>query len=67
MYGWRREDAEFGKAWDDAYAEGGDAIDEEARRRAVDGWDEPVFRGGEQVGVIRRYSDRLLERLLKGR
>jgi hypothetical protein len=64
---WRESIPGFRAAWDDAYAEGGDAIEEEARRRAMDGWDEPVFQGGEHVGVIRRYSDRLLERLLKGR
>jgi hypothetical protein len=67
VYAWRQHDPEFAKAWDDAYAAGGDAIEEEARRRAMDGWDEAVFQGGEQVGVVHRYSDRLLERLLKGR
>jgi hypothetical protein len=67
VYGWRQNDPEFAKAWDDAYAAGGDAIEEEARRRAIDGWDEAVFQGGEQVGVVHRFSDRLLERLLKGR
>jgi hypothetical protein len=66
-YTWREADADFAAAWAAAYAEGSDAIEEEARRRAMDGWDEPVFQGGEQVGVVRRYSDRLLERLLKGR
>lgn len=29
-------------------------------RRAVEGWDEPVFHGGKQVVVRRRYSDALL-------
>jgi hypothetical protein len=67
VYAWRQHDPEFAKAWDDAYAAGGDAIEEEARRRAMDGWDEAVFQGGEQVGVVHRYSDRLLDRLLKGR
>ncbi len=66
-YHWREVDAEFRKAWDDAYTAGGDLLEDEARRRAVDGWDEPVFQGGDQVGVVHRYSDRLLERLLKGR
>jgi hypothetical protein len=61
VYGWRGEDPEVGRQWDDAYAEGGDAIEEEARRRGMDGWDEAVFQGGEQVGVVHRYSDRLLE------
>lgn len=42
-------------------------LEDEARRRAVDGVDEPVFQGGELVGHVRRYSDRLLEFLLRGR
>lgn len=29
--------------------------------RAVDGWDEPVFYRGEEVGSIRKYSDKLME------
>lgn len=37
-----------------------------AHRRAVDGWDEPVFGKDGQVGTIKRYSDRLLEMLLRG-
>jgi hypothetical protein len=36
----------------------------EARRRAVDGWLEPVFHKGEVIGHIHRYSDGLLLRLL---
>jgi hypothetical protein len=67
VYGWREADAGFRAAWESAYAEGGDAIEEEAHRRGVEGWEEPVYQGGEQVGEVRRYSDRLLDRLLKGR
>ena len=37
-----------------------------AHNRAVKGWDEPVWHQGVQVGVQRRFSDRLLELLLKG-
>jgi hypothetical protein len=29
-------------------------------RRGIDGWDEPVFHAGEEVGTVRRYSDRCL-------
>lgn len=42
------------------------SLEEEARRRAVEGWEEPVYQGGAQVGVKRRYSDVLLIFLLKG-
>ena len=38
-----------------------------AHSRAVDGWQEPVYgKDGEVKGSITRYSDRLLELLLKG-
>lgn len=57
---------DFSDDWDAAIAEGTDMLESEARRRAVDGYEEPVFYQGEQVGVIRRYSDRMLELLLKG-
>ncbi len=33
--------------------------------RAVNGWEEPVYYRGEQVGSVRRYSDRLLELQVK--
>ena len=41
-------------------------IEAEARRRAVDGVDEPVYYQGKEVGTVRRYSDVLLIFLLKG-
>lgn len=37
-----------------------------AHKRAIDGVLEPVFQGGEHVGDVLRYSDRLMELLLKG-
>ncbi|MEL6300271.1 MAG: hypothetical protein AAFV47_09185 [Pseudomonadota bacterium] len=42
-----------------------DELREESRRRAVDGWDEPVFYEGKQVGAKRKYSDALLIAELK--
>jgi hypothetical protein len=44
-----------------------DQLEEEARRRAVDGVLKPVFQRGRQVGRIREYSDVLLVTLLKGK
>lgn len=41
-------------------------LEDEARRRAVAGWDEPVYQNGKLVGHKRRYSDTLLIFLLKG-
>jgi len=37
----------------------------EAFRRATQGVDEPIYQGGEQVGIRRRYSDTLLIFLMK--
>lgn len=43
-----------------------DALEAEARRRAVDGVPEPVFHQGKKCGTVKKYSDRMLEILLKG-
>ena len=61
---------EAGNGYQEAFAEAreraGDRLEEEARRRAVDGVPEPVFYKGKPVGAIRKYSDTLLIFLLKG-
>ena len=61
---WRLEDAAFGRAWDMALGLDIDVLLHEAMRRGVEGVEEPVFFQGEVVGVKRRYSDKLLSRLL---
>ena len=43
-----------------------DALEREAWRRAVEGWDEPVYQKGQLVGTVRRYSDVLMTLLLRG-
>jgi hypothetical protein len=43
----------------------GATIHEEIRRRAIDGWDVPIFYQGKQSGSIGKYSDRLLLLLAK--
>lgn len=72
VYDHRREDPVFAKQWEIAYEIGGDVLEAEAVKRAVEGWDEPVFGKVQpgidgQIGVIRKKSDRLLEVALKGR
>ena len=64
-YRHRQADPEFRAAWDEALETALDDMELEARRRAVDGWDEPVFFKGEVCGHIRRYSDALIMFLLK--
>ena len=61
----RHSDPEFGKAVLEAKNQGYDMIEEEARRRAVEGVLEPVYYKGEQVGAVRKYSDRLILELLR--
>lgn len=76
---WRREDKEFDEAYTDAEASVTDTLEKEAIRRARNGVLEPVVSKGQLVMVkdaetgdlkplqMRRYSDSLLQFLLKGR
>ena len=65
VYARRRADADFAALLADAREEGTDALEAEARRRAVTGTPRPVFYKGEEVGQVREYSDTLLIVLLK--
>jgi hypothetical protein len=64
-YDWRSDDPEFAAEWDEAVNVGLDALESEARRRAFEGIEEPVFYKGEICGHIRRYSDSLIMFMLK--
>jgi lysophospholipase L1-like esterase len=66
LYSRKQTDPEFSAAWNDAVDEASDKLEQEAWRRAVEGWEEPVFYQGEECGAVRKYSDRMLELLLKG-
>ena len=72
VYELRRSDPEFAAAWDDVEEIAADRLEDEARRRAVDGVPEPLVSGGKIVRdddgqpiAIRRYSDPLLLALLR--
>lgn len=39
----------------------GERLAEAIHKRGVEGWEEPVFYQGVEVGTIRKYSDRMLE------
>ena len=67
MYHYRQTDEEFGAAWDEALEEGTDRLEDEARRRAVEGCEENVYYQGKIIDTKRNYSDTLLIFLLKGR
>ena len=49
----------FARAWDEAAERGRQSVCDHAIDRAMHGALEPVFRRGRQVGVRRRYYDRL--------
>lgn len=67
FYQERLIDTEFAERWDDALNIGNGAVDDEIYRRAVEGWDEPVFYKGDVCGTVRKYSDTLLIFLAKAR
>ncbi len=63
----RDEVESFARKWAAAEQQAIDALEVEARRRAVEGVEEPVFYQGRQVGTVRKYSDALLSLLLKAK
>ena len=65
LYKIKSQDEEFSAAWEEAAEIGAKRLEDEARRRAVEGWQEPVWYQGDQVGTVRKYSDTLLICLLK--
>ena len=64
-YDWIR-DAEYAAMFQEAKEQAADHLECEARRRAVEGVEEPVYYKGEVCGTIRKYSDLLLIFLLNG-
>lgn len=67
VHNWRSADAEFAENWDRAVEFATEDLEKEARRRAYEGVDEPVFYQGEVCGHIRKYSDTLLMFTIKAR
>src|SRR5579872_938930 len=72
FYERRKHDPELAELWAMASDIGTDVIEREAFRRAVEGWEEKVYGRVAPgidgvVGTQTKYSDRLMEVLLKGR
>ena len=65
-YIWMKNDPDYSAAYEAAMEQAADRLEQEARRRAVEGVAKPVFYQGRQVGVVQEYSDTLLIFLLKG-
>ncbi len=66
IYKHRKSNPDFRAEWKDAVSRAIDVLEEEARRRAFSGVNEPVFHKGVVCGVVTKYSDVLLIFLLKG-
>lgn len=64
-YATRTSDAAFAEAWKEAVEIAVEAMEAEARRRAVDGTLKPIYQGGKLMCKVREYSDTLLIFLLK--
>ena len=66
-YRWLEQDTDYVKEFEQAKKDAVDVLEAEARRRAVEGIEEPVgWYKGQAGGTVRRYSDTLLIFLLKG-
>lgn len=65
-YNWKEKDEEFSAAWDSARESGYDLLEDEARRRAVDGVKKAVYFQGVPIDTVIEYSDSLLAMMLKG-
>lgn len=73
-YDMKAADEVFAAAWAEAIEDGSDLIEDEARRRAVDGVEEPVIAMGRiaktddgKMLTVRKYSDTLMVNILKAR
>jgi hypothetical protein len=64
-YDHKEADETFAAAWKEAEEIATDTLEAEARRRGLEGVEEPVYYLGKECGRIRKYSDRMLELLLK--
>jgi len=74
VYELRKTNPVFASAWEDAEEIAADRLEEEARRRAVKGVEEPLVTAGKLVRdengrpiTVTRYSDNLLLALIKAR
>lgn len=66
-YRWLTEEEGYRTSFQDAQDDAVDLLEEEARRRAVEGVEEPVgWYQGSPGGTVLKYSDTLLMFLLKG-
>ena len=65
-YMWMQDDPEYTEKFREAEKQACDRLEQEVRRRAVEGVLEPVFYQGQECGTVRKYSDTLLIFATKG-
>ena len=65
-YSWREDDPDFAKSWDRSKQIGAEVLEDEARRRAFEGFDKPIVHQGVITATMKEYSDTLAIFLLKG-
>lgn len=57
---WRQEFPEFEEEFRESHIAWVEHLKTEIYRRAVEGWDEPVYQKGELVGTVRKFDSKLL-------
>ena len=62
---WLKDDPEYAARFAQAEIEAIEHLEREARRRAMEGTDEPIYWRGEKIDTVKKYSDVLLIFLLK--
>jgi predicted DNA-binding protein YlxM (UPF0122 family) len=60
IYDWLEKDEDFSFAYHQAKEDAKDVLRAEIYRRAVEGWEEPVFQLGMFAGTVRKYDTTLL-------
>lgn len=65
-YRWFASSLPYRQAFERASDEAAQVLEDEAVRRATEGTLEPVFYQGIKCGAVRRYSDGLMQFLLRG-
>jgi hypothetical protein len=67
VYAWREHSEDFSLRENEAQEHLTQTLEREALRRALEGFDRPVYQKGVLVGYERVYSDTLMNTLLKAR
>ncbi len=60
VYYWLEHDEQFLMVFNLADKAANAHIEAEIRRRAIEGWEEPLVSAGKRLGTVRKYSDTLL-------